>query len=53
MLQITKQASTQSTISNDTPEGIFKVTESLITPEVIQQVNATFLFVVDGKNPGA
>ena len=38
--------------SKDSPEGVFKVAESLITPEIAKQVNATFLFVVDGKYPG-
>lgn len=46
------QSSGGSGPSKDTPEGMFKVAESLITPEVTKQVNATFLFVVDGKHPG-
>lgn len=42
----------KSPTGKDTPEGVFKLAESLMTAEVVQQVNATFLFVVNGKNPG-
>ena len=38
--------------SRDTPEGVFGVTKTLITEEVVKQVKATFLFDADGKNPG-
>lgn len=41
-----------SEASKDTPEGVFNLTRSLITEEVVKEINASFLFVVDGKHPG-
>ena len=38
--------------ASDTPEGVFQTAQSFMTPEIVKQVNATFLFVVDGKYPG-
>lgn len=38
--------------ASDTPEGVFQTAQSFMTPEIVKEVNATFLFVVDGKYPG-
>lgn len=48
----TKSDDSASKGSSDTPEAVFKVVQSLLTPDVVQKVNSTFLFVVDGKYPG-
>ena len=38
--------------ASDTPAAVFKIAQSLITPDVVQKVNSTFLFVVEGEHPG-
>lgn len=52
MSQVSNDAGTKGETSSNTPEGVFKLTESLITPEIVKQTNATFLFVIDGEHPG-
>ena len=50
--EIPAESETMSGASHDTPEGVFNLTRTLLTEEVVKQINATFLFVVDGKYPG-
>ena len=40
------------TMATVTPEAVFKIARSLITPDVVQKVKTTFLFVVGGEHPG-
>ena len=37
---------------SNTPQGIFTRVESLLSPEIVKQVGATYLFIVDGAHPG-
>ena len=37
---------------SDTPEGIFAKVQMLLNADVVKQVGATFLFVLDGRNSG-
>ena len=36
----------------NTPEGVFQQVKSLLNEEIVNKVQATFLFVADGKDPG-
>ena len=42
---------TQPAPSN-TPQGVFTKVESLLSPEIVKQVGATYLFILDGNHPG-
>lgn len=37
---------------SDTPEGVFNLASTLLNEDIVKKVNATFLFVADGNNPG-
>ena len=53
--QATSASGTQSPSSSggsDTPASVFNVVRTLLSPEITSRVGATFLFVLDGENPG-
>ena len=35
-----------------TPEQLFHFLKSSITEDIVKKINATFLFVIEGKHPG-
>ncbi len=38
--------------STDTPQGVFTKVQTLLNEDLVKDVGATFVFVVDGKDPG-
>ena len=46
--------STQATAAPDsTPDGVFGNVKHILSEEIVNQIRATFLFIADGKDPGA
>lgn len=45
-------SSNTDTADSDTPAAMFALVRTLLSPEVVAQVNATFHFVLEGKDKG-
>ena len=50
--QSSSAASSSGAAGGDTPEALFAQVKNLLNSEIVGQIKATYLFVVDGDHPG-